>query len=131
MTRRALLWAVAALLGLAVTAAMTWSVSRLTREHIGLSAEPRTMLNGLAPPRALPPGRDTGAGAGRTTATSRPARRPSAGAGSAPVSPVAPSVATPIPAPTNLAPVRPHPSRGDNRDDSGGGSRAGSGGPDD
>lgn len=131
MTRRALAWAVAALLGLAVTAAMTWSVSRLTREHIGLSAEPRTLLNGLAPPSALPPGRDTGAGASRTTATSPPAgRRPSTGAGSAPVSPTAPTVATPTPPPAPLPAVSPHPSRGDNRDDSGGTSRAGSG-PDD
>ena len=51
LTRRGLLWAVAALLGIAVTAALTWSVSRLAAEHIGLSSEPVSVIQGLAPPR--------------------------------------------------------------------------------
>ena len=54
VTRRGLLWAVAALLGIAVTAGLTWSVSRLAAEHIGLSSEPVSVIQGLAPPRTQP-----------------------------------------------------------------------------
>ena len=54
VTRRGLLWAVAALLGIAVTASLTWSVSRLAAEHIGLSSEPVSVIQALAPPRTQP-----------------------------------------------------------------------------
>jgi hypothetical protein len=126
MTRRAVLWTVAALLGLAVTAALTWSVSWLTRERVGLSSEPSSVIHGLAPSPALRPRRANGTGG------SRPAgRRPFASSGSGHVSPTAPSATTPRSAPAPVVPVSPHPSQGDGRDDSGGGSRAGSGGQDD
>lgn len=38
-----------ALLGLVLTAALTWSVSRLTAQHIGLSSAPVSVIKGLAP----------------------------------------------------------------------------------
>jgi hypothetical protein len=118
MTRRALLWAVAALLGLAVTAALTWSVSRLTRERIGLSSEPPSVVHGLAPSHLLPPGRAPGTGG------SRPGQpRPPTGSGSGQIQTTAPS-ATPAPP---LPPANPHPAPAGHGDDGGGGS----GGPDD
>ena len=57
LTRRRVLWAVAALLGIAVTAALTWSISQLTAQRIGLSSVPLSMIHGLAPPH--PSGRET------------------------------------------------------------------------
>jgi len=39
-----------ALLGIAVTAALTWSISQLAGQRIGLSSEPLSMIHGLAPP---------------------------------------------------------------------------------
>jgi len=51
LTRRGFLWAFAAMLGIAVTAALTWSVSRLAGQRIGLSSEPASVIHGLAPPR--------------------------------------------------------------------------------
>ena len=50
--RRGLLWVSAALLGLVVTAALTWSVSRLTAQRIGLSSQPVSVVSQLAPPPA-------------------------------------------------------------------------------
>lgn len=50
MTRRGVLWAAGALLGIAVTAALTWSVSRLSGQRIGLSSQPLSVIRALAPP---------------------------------------------------------------------------------
>ena len=49
VTRRGCAWALAALLGIAVTAGLTWSVSRLTTQRIGLSSQPSSVIRGLAP----------------------------------------------------------------------------------
>ena len=49
VTRRGCAWALAALLGIAVTAGLTWSVSRLTTQRIGLSSQPPSVIRGLAP----------------------------------------------------------------------------------
>jgi hypothetical protein len=46
------LWAAGALLGIAVTAALTWSVSQLSSQRIGLSSQPLSVIRGLAPPPA-------------------------------------------------------------------------------
>ena len=126
VTRRAFLWAVAAVLGIVITAALTWSVSRLTRERIGLSAESPSVVGGLAPPRALPPGRKT-----RTPTKGAPERGPSADPGLAQTSAGGTYPTTPSPPPAPVPRVSPKPASGDSRDDSGGGSRGSHGAPDD
>lgn len=60
MSRQTALWSVAALLGLALTAGITWTTSQLAGQHIGLSSEPISAGARLAP-----------AASGRTT-RSRP-----------------------------------------------------------
>jgi hypothetical protein len=50
ITRRGAMWAAGALLGIAVTAALTWSVSQLSSQRIGLSSQPLSVIRGLAPP---------------------------------------------------------------------------------
>ena len=50
MSRQAALWALAALLGIALTAGITWATSQLTSQHIGLSSEPVSAGSRLAPP---------------------------------------------------------------------------------
>lgn len=106
LTRRNLLWAVAALLGIAVTAALTWSVSRLAGQRIGLSSEPLSVIQGLAPPRPAPVDKDPQSG------SPRPARRSSAGtstvaAPTAGVGATSGSPASPLALPTTSAPVAP------------------------
>jgi hypothetical protein len=48
-TRRTAAWGLAALLGIALAAALTWSVSRLVSQRIGLQATPPSVAFGLAP----------------------------------------------------------------------------------
>jgi hypothetical protein len=50
ITRRGIMWAAGALLGIAVTAALTWSVSQLSGQRIGLSSQPLSVIRALAPP---------------------------------------------------------------------------------
>jgi hypothetical protein len=88
LTKRGLLWAVAAMLGIAITAALTWSVSLLAGQRIGLSSEPLSLIHGLAPPRPTQP---------QKTTTSRHLRS-SSEAGSAQAAP------THAAAPASLAP---------------------------
>jgi hypothetical protein len=52
ITQRNLMWSAAALLGIAATAAIAWAASQLARQPIGLSSDPISVANGLAP--ALP-----------------------------------------------------------------------------
>jgi hypothetical protein len=49
MSRQTALWALAALLGLVLTAGITWATSQLTSQHIGLSSEPISGGRSLAP----------------------------------------------------------------------------------
>lgn len=51
MSARVVLRVLVALAGIVVTAALTWSVQRLTGERIGLSSTPPTVIRGLAPAR--------------------------------------------------------------------------------
>jgi hypothetical protein len=46
------MWTLAALLGLVLTAGVTWATSRLTSQHIGISSEPISAGARLAPPTA-------------------------------------------------------------------------------
>lgn len=111
LTRRRVIWTVAALLGIAVTAALTWSISQLTGQRIGLSSEPLSMIQGLAPPH--PTGRQT---------TTRPALRSAPGPGAtsstpgrvvspAPAAPASAASAAPatVPAAPAAAPSTPGP----------------------
>lgn len=52
MSRKTFIWLLAALLGIAITAGITWATSTLTSQHIGLSSEPLSTGRGLAPPQA-------------------------------------------------------------------------------
>ena len=54
-TVRRALWVILALLGIALAASLTWAVTRLAGEHIGLAAAPISVVHGLAPSPA--PGR--------------------------------------------------------------------------
>jgi hypothetical protein len=67
MTRRHALWALLALVGIVLTAAITWATSTLTSQRIGLETEPLSAGAKLAP--AVTAG---GAGQGTHAATSRP-----------------------------------------------------------
>jgi hypothetical protein len=131
LTRRRVLWAVAALLGIAVTAALTWSISQLTGQRIGLSSEPLSMIHGLAPPH--PSGRQTttrpalrsvpGPGATSSTPGRAVSSAPAAAASAASVAPVtvpgAPAAVPPMPGP--VAPsVRPAVQAGGQSPSSGG-----------
>ena len=49
MTRRSLLTAAVAVLGLALSAALAWSASQLAGQRIGLASEPLSVQQGLAP----------------------------------------------------------------------------------
>jgi cytoskeletal protein RodZ len=54
LTRRSFVWAVVALLGIVVAAALTWSVTKLAAQRIGLSSEPLSVIRGLAPATGRP-----------------------------------------------------------------------------
>lgn len=95
MTRRTALWVLAALLGLAVAAAISWGTSTLTSQHIGLASEPVSAGRSLAPdeaahgrtqttktrttPRTTPRGKTVTT----TVTTSPPSSSPEVGASSA------------------------------------------------
>lgn len=64
MSRQAALWTLAAILGIALTAGITWATSQLASQHIGLSSEPISAGARLAPTVGKP--------AQSTTARSRP-----------------------------------------------------------
>ncbi len=49
MTRKPLIWVLAALLGIVLTAGITWASSQLTSQRIGLSSEPISAGVRLAP----------------------------------------------------------------------------------
>jgi hypothetical protein len=49
MSRQAALWGLAAMLGIALTAGITWATSQLASQHIGLSSEPISAGVRLAP----------------------------------------------------------------------------------
>ena len=49
MKRATVLWALAALVGLALTAGVTWAASNLVSQRIGLSSEPLSVADGLGP----------------------------------------------------------------------------------
>ncbi len=46
-------WALAGLLGIALTAVITWEASRLASQHIGLASQPLSAARQLAPPAPL------------------------------------------------------------------------------
>jgi hypothetical protein len=49
MNQRTLLWAAAALLGIIATAAIAWTASQIAGQRIGISSEPLSVANHLAP----------------------------------------------------------------------------------
>ncbi len=49
ITRATALWLTLALLGIAVAAALTWSVQKVAGERIGLASAPLSLVRGLAP----------------------------------------------------------------------------------
>jgi hypothetical protein len=134
-----------ALLGIAVTAGLTWSVSRLAAEHIGLSSEPVSVIQALAPPRTQPHPRpvassehsNTIAARGNSTATialpstPQPAS-PATTFGTAPPQTQALASQTAPSAPPVARAATAHANGRDHPDDSGGGGSGGNhSGPDD
>ena len=116
LTRRGFAWAVVALLGIALAAALTWSATKLAAQRIGLSSEPLSVINGLAPTRARRPTRPKIAG---SQGDGEPSRATSSANGtptSGPAPPVgtssAPSGALPagaLPASPSFPPSPPSP----------------------
>lgn len=125
MSARVALRVVVALAGIVVTAALTWSVQRLTGERIGLSSTPPTVIRGLAPARprashsrpASDRGSSSSTGAAKPSAAGAGAGTATASGGSAPASA------------SSSAPAATPPSAGDRGDDSG--DRPGGSGRDD
>ncbi len=66
VSRRAILWGLAAVTGIALTAGVAWSASRIAGEHVGLSGEPLSVARGLAP-ASTPSGRRPAAATQRRT----------------------------------------------------------------
>lgn len=64
--RRTALVVLAALLGIALAAAITWGTSQLVRQRIGLASEPLTAGQHLLPPAAVKPAKTV-----RTTSSTR------------------------------------------------------------
>jgi hypothetical protein len=124
------MWAAAALLGIAVTAALTWSVSHLAGQRIGLSSEPLSVNHGLAPGRTgtadspsepSPSGEDEAEPTTSTTGAEPAAGGPATSAPGPPiVLPVIP-VHAGAPAVASGASGSPPSSGGDRADDSAGG----------
>jgi cytoskeletal protein RodZ len=125
MNRQAALWALAALLGIALTAAIAWTTSQLTSQHIGLSSEPISAGTRLAPRVA---------GKSRRTQTVKKLTRSTTvhtTSTSTPIIRTAPAQTTPsAPPPTTQTQAAPEPSapRDDSKDGQGGTERGGGSG---
>lgn len=102
MSRKTAIWALAALLGIVVTAAITWATSQLTSQRIGLASEPLSAGSGLAP------GAETKSAVTRT-ATRRRRRGGAHSSATATVTTTATysAVAPPAPSPSEPAPSAP------------------------
>ncbi|HST34648.1 MAG TPA: hypothetical protein VLJ80_14135 [Solirubrobacteraceae bacterium] len=96
MSRQTALWVLAALLGLMLTAGITWATSQLTSQHIGLSSEP------ISGGRRLAPAVTERSAPRRTTTRKRsaPSRRSTTSTGSK-VAPSEPTVSQIAPAPSS------------------------------
>jgi hypothetical protein len=126
--RRTALVAIAAVLGIAIAAAITWGTSQLVRQRIGLASEPLTVGRRLLPPAAKhaparstrPPGRSR---TSNSTRTSAPAPSTTTSSTPTPI-PSAPPVAVPEPTPESSppasAPAESSSSRGGSARDGGG-----------
>ncbi|MGZ4168074.1 MAG: hypothetical protein ACXVSE_15740 [Solirubrobacteraceae bacterium] len=55
MTTRSMATAVAAVLGIAVSAALAWAASQLSGQRVGLASEPLSVATGLSPPTRSTP----------------------------------------------------------------------------
>jgi hypothetical protein len=110
MTRRSILSAAVAVLGLALSAALAWSASQLAGQRIGLASEPLSVAQGLAPHHragpAQPPRRDDRGAVGRTPTPRKTSAttRTQIFTTPAPVTPVAPAT-TAAPASTSAPPA--------------------------
>lgn len=141
MSRQTALWGLAALLGIVLTAGITWTTSQLTSQHIGISSEPISAGHSLAPlvaersaPRRNRPGhvvtgrtvtapRATATATAQSTPTAPQSTQVSPAQGT-PTAPAAPVEATPpVAAKQTPAPQTPSSSG----DDGGGQSRGGGG----
>lgn len=133
MTRRAAVWIVLALLGIAATAAVAWFASQLAGQRIGLSSEPLSVAAGLAPVparAAAPPSRPRRPGHTRTAA-SAPAAAPAPAPAPATLPfGSAPSQPPVTPAPSTTSPPPPA-SSGHDSSTGGGQSNDPGSGPDD
>ncbi len=107
MSRQAALWMLAAVVGIVLTAGITWATSQLTSQHIGISSEPLSAGHGLAPPVAerSAPKRSRPTPKVTPTVTAPPAAAPSQGTANT-TSQVPRATASPS---TSIAPATPAP----------------------
>lgn len=135
MSARPWAWALAALLGIVLTAAITWATSQLTSQRIGLSSEPVSAGGRLAPAEG---GAGTSGGAGANgqgaTTTHTSTRTRSSTTTTLTVTTVLPVGTAPRATPAPVAPVggasgssTPSKPSGQTRDDGGGEARSGGG----
>lgn len=124
--RRTALVILAAVLGIAVAAAITWGTSQLVRQRIGLASEPLTVGRRLLAPAAHTPVRGPSSPR-QTTTTSTPTPTPSRAptTSSTPIpTPGTPPAAAPEPAPesplSKAAPAESSPFGGSSARDGGG-----------
>ncbi|HXR28955.1 MAG TPA: hypothetical protein VN772_05195 [Solirubrobacteraceae bacterium] len=129
--RRTALVALAAVLGIAVAAAITYGTSQLVRQHIGLASEPLTAGRSLLAPvsgTATTPRVSSTSATGRSSHPQAPiTRRPSAPA-TAPAREAAPAPAlrsVPAEAPASPTPAAPESGRQESRGSSGENARSG------
>ena len=99
--RRGMLVALAAVLGIAVAAAVTWGTSQLVRQRIGLASEPLTAGQRLLPPVASAPTQATGSSTHPPSTTTAPSRTRS----SATSSTTSPSTTSPSTTPSTTSPT--------------------------
>jgi hypothetical protein len=108
MSRKSLLWLLAALSGIALTAGITWAASQLASQRIGLSSEPLSASGQLAPgyvatrPSARSPSVPRATYAPQHVRTAAPRANPLSSAAPQSVA-VAPPPATSVQAPPGAA----------------------------
>src|SRR4051794_36665834 len=100
MRRAALLWTLAAVVGVVLVAGVTLAASRISSQGVGLSAEPVSAGDSLAPARGRTATATATATPSRTRRARRNARRPRVTATPRPRATATPVPAAPAPAPT-------------------------------
>jgi hypothetical protein len=123
MSRQTAMWTLAALLGIVLTAGITWATSQLTSQRIGISSEPISAAGRLAPRaievHAQPRRRKVVKRAGKVTVHTTTSASPVAPVTTMPTPPVPLPAGEPAPE-AGLEPVKAGGGSESSADDSGG-----------